>query len=371
MKKFLVYGLTINWGGVEAIVLSMIKRLSCSYSFDIILSPEDCPYSHQYKADNISFVHIPSWGSDRKGFADGLKKLYSVKNYDYLWINGCLMSNKTVISVTKKYSRAKIITHSHGSSFEEKNFVKKLILLFLHKLNRPYYLKNLDYPCMCAHKSGEWFYGKSYLKEHKVHWIKNGVDVSRFQFDIEKRNAIRNELGIKNDTFALFHVGRLTAVKNQQKLLSVFADFVSTGVNTRLFIAGEGELKEELIRQSQQLEVADLVTFMGLRKDVNDLYQAMDVMLLPSFHEGFPVTLVEAQASGLPCIVSDNVTRETDVVGIIDYLSIEGDNKEWVECLTKIHSNPNPNRQKYSLLMREARYDIDSVCSDFVSFISK
>jgi glycosyltransferase involved in cell wall biosynthesis len=224
---------------------------------------------------------------------------------------------------------------------------------------------------MCAYKSGEWFYGKSFMKKNNVHWVKNGVDVTRFQFDIEKRNAIRNELGINDDCFVLFHVGRLTAVKNQQKLLSVFADFVSTGVKTRLFIAGDGELKEELIRQSEQLGVADHVTFLGLRKDVNELYQAMDVMLLPSFHEGFPVTLVEAQASGLPCIVSDKVTRETDVVGITDYLSIDGDNKEWIECLSKIHSNPNPNRLNYSSLMQEARYDLDSVCSDFVSFISK
>ena len=243
MKSFLVYGLSNDWGGLEAIVITMIRNMASHNRFDIILSNEVSTYEKKYQSDHIRFLHIPSWGSDKNGFANGLMCLLRENDYDYVWVNGCLMSNKKIISVTKKYSKAKIISHSHGSSFEEKNKIKRFILLVLHYMNRSYYKKNIDFPCMCSYKSGLWFYGESFLKLKNVLWVKNGVDISLFQFDLQKRNDYRRALGIQEGTFAVFHVGRLTPVKNQQKLLSIFTDFISSNnVSTHLFIAGDGEL---------------------------------------------------------------------------------------------------------------------------------
>lgn len=370
MKSFLVYGLTNDWGGVEAIVMGMIQRLSRESKFDVILSPVPSSYEKKFKGENVSFIHIPTWGGDRKGFAESLKNIYKNNHYDYLWINGCLMSNKTIVKVTKEYSDAKIIAHSHGSSFEENNIIKKNILLFLHNLNRAYYHKNVEYPCMCSYKSGMWFYGEKYMKANNVHYVKNGIDVERFRFQQSIRGEYRNALQLKDDELALFHVGRLTEVKNQKMILDVFKELASTGFKAKLFIAGEGELRNDLETQAKQLGIFNLVTFLGARSDVDKLYQAMDVLLLPSFHEGFPLTLVEAQSSGLYCLVSDAVSNETNIVDLVQFLPITtGSISSWVNAIVKLSSTLKYERSHYADLMIEAGFDMSKVCDNFLNFI--
>ncbi len=369
--RFLVYGLANEWGGVESIVMAMVETLSVrNNSFDIILSEKPASYEKVYQSHNVHFVHMPSWGSSKKKFAHGLQTLFQSNRYDYVWINGCLMANRTIISITKQYSLAKIITHSHGSSFEENNIIKRVILLSMHKWNRAYYGANVDFPCMCSRKSGLWFYGEDYIQTHHVHYVKNGVDICKYRFDKNIRDRYRFDLGLTNE-FAVFHAGRLTEVKNQKRILSVFADLLRIGINAMLFIAGDGELRADLEKQSKKLKIDNKVRFLGNRSDVNCLYQAMDVMLLPSFHEGFPVTLTEAQASGLYCLVSDRVSTETNIIGTVQYLSIDKeDNIEWVNALRTIsHINPI-DRINSEVLFCQKGYDIESVCKDFLSFIN-
>lgn len=369
MQTFLVYGLSNDWGGVEAIVMSMVQHLAGPCCFDIIQSERESSYELKYQSRYIHFVHIPTWGSNRREFSNSLKGLFKEKDYDYVWVNGCLMSNRTIISVTNKYSKAQIIAHSHGSSFEEGNILKRFVLLTMHKINRLYYKANVDFPCMCSEKSGLWFYGINYMQTHYVHHVKNGVDINLYRFNETIREKYRNELGLSDD-FAIFHAGRLTEVKNQRRILSIFADFISTGVKAQLFIAGDGELLEELETHAKMLHIDNIVHFLGERNDVNNLYQAMDVLLLPSYHEGFPVTLTEAQASGLPCLVSDRVSEETNIVGLVKYLSIDSDsNEKWIAALKEIINNRCTDRNEYVSSFCDKGYDIHSVCHDFLHYI--
>lgn len=368
MKKILIYGLSNNWGGVEAIVMAMIERLAGDYDFTIIHSQAPSSYESKYESAYVHFVNIPTWGSDRKGFAAALKNILSEKSVDYVWVNGCIMANRTIISVVRKYSTAKIITHSHGSSFEETNSIKRFVLLALHRLNKCYYLGNVDYPCMCSVKSGKWFYGDRFLNSHEVHYVKNGVDVSKFKYNAQVREEYREKLGIA-DEFLLFHAGRLTEVKNQRKILSIVADALAEGMNVKLIIAGDGELRNELEEYANELGIYTNVMFLGNRSDVANLYQAADVMLLPSFHEGFPVTLVEAQTSGLPCLVSDRVSSETNLIGLVHFFSIDdSDNSTWISALRDIQTTNN-NRGIAYKKVSEAGYSIDRVCRDFIDFL--
>ena len=370
MKEILVYGLSNNWGGVEAIVMGMIERIAGDYEFTIIHSQDSSSYEQKYESTFVHFVHIPTWGSDRRGFASALKDILSEKAFDYVWVNGCIMANRTIISVVRKYSVAKIITHSHGSSFEETNKIKRFVLLALHRLNKCYYLRNIDFPCMCSVKSGKWFYGDRYLNSHEVHYVKNGVDVSKFKFNAQVREAYREKLGI-TDEFLLFHAGRLTEVKNQRKILSIVADALEGGMNVKLVIAGEGELRQELEEYTNELGIYNKVMFLGNRSDVANLYQAADVMLLPSFHEGFPVTLAEAQTSGLPCLVSDRVSSETNLIGLVQFFSIDdSDNSSWIAALRDIQTS-NTDRCIAYKKVSETGYSIESVCRGFIDFIQK
>lgn len=369
MKSFLVYGLGNGWGGVEAIIMSMVKILSSKAYFDIILPEGNSSYEKNYLNDNIRFVHIPSWGNNRKGFAKGLKEILHKRNYNFVWINGCVMSNKDIISVSKKYACAKIITHSHGSSLEEGNIIKRGILLFLHYLNRPFYLRNTDLPCMCSKNAGLWLFGKKYMSDHYVHLVKNGIDIKKYRFKDTIRKEYRHQLGL-SDELALFHAGRLTAVKNQKKILSVFNDLMKENVNARLFIAGAGELRHELEDYARSLNIINRVNFLGNRSDVDKLYQAMDVMLLPSFHEGFPVTIVEAQTAGLPCLVSNTITKEANITGLVEYLPIhDNSNADWVKAIKSLSFKREKDRENYAKIVFSQGYDISTVCNDFMTSI--
>lgn len=362
MKRILVYGLANNWGGVEAIVMSIIQRLEDKFHFDIIHSSAPSSYETKYECENVRFVHIPTWGSDRVGFKRELKRLLLSSNYDYVWINACIMSNATIASVVKKYSKAKIIIHSHGSSFEEKNIIKRWVLLGMHYWNRKTYFKLLDIPCCCSIKSAEWFYGKDFVREHDVYFIKNGVDYKQYQFNSEIRNAYREELNIEDDTLVLFHAGRLTLVKNQRKILDILQVLVNENKKVLLLIAGVGELHDELVDYASKLGVSKYVKFLGMRNDVNNLMQAADIFLLPSFHEGFPVTIVEAQSAGLPCLVSANLSREVDITNSVKFIPIESDPEVWskeIECFEP------KMREKVSELVKQSGYDIVDVAEDF------
>ena len=362
MEKILVYGLSNNWGGVEAIVMAIIERLGKYCHFDIIHSNAPSSYETKYVGENIRFVHIPTWGNDKQGFAYSLNNLLRSTVYDYVWINGCIMSNATIVSVVKKYSNAKIVAHSHGSSFEEKSVIKRWILLGMHYWNRRKYHKLVDVPCCCSFKSAEWFYGKRFTLKNDIYFIKNGVDYERYRFNPLTRAEYRKRLNIDDDALVLFHAGRLTQVKNQRKLLDILQALVSQGKKALLLIAGVGELYEELVAYATEIGISDSVRFLGMRNDVGCLMSAADVFLLSSFHEGFPVTIVEAQSAGLPCLVSANLSREVDITKSVKFVSIESDAEAWCK---EIEIFDTEKRKSISALVKQSGYDIADVANDF------
>lgn len=277
------------------------------------------------------------------------------------------MSNRTIVSATKKYSLARIITHSHGSSYEERNTLKRFVLLALHYLNRPFYYKNTDFPCMCSVKSGRWYYGERYVEKKHVHYVKNGIDLQRFRYDKNVRLKYRNLFGI-DDELVLFHAGRLTSVKNQRFIIDILKRLLDERVNSKLFIAGDGELREELEEYANQRGVINNVCLLGSRDDVVGLYQMADIFLLPSFHEGFPVTLVEAQATGLPCVVSTGVSDETNLTGYVRYVSLRDDISVWVRNVVDLIDETIDRSNVYKRLYK-LRYDIEQVANDFMTYI--
>ncbi|NLP48779.1 MAG: glycosyltransferase family 1 protein [Clostridiales bacterium] len=182
----------------------------------------------------------------------------------------------------------------------------------------------------CSKKAGQWLYGDI---GDRLTLVPNGIKVSDFAFNLEKRIATRSRLRLEEGQVALGHVGRLAEVKNHKFLLGVFAAFRSKQPNSTLLLVGEGPLEEELKDECKFLGLESEVRFLGYREDVADLIQAFDVFVLPSFSEGFPITLVEAQACGLPCVVADNITQEVDITGLVSFVSLENSAERWAELI--------------------------------------
>lgn len=366
MSKFLVYGLANGMGGVESIVTSIAKHLP-QHEFDILLSKGNCAYESSFTG-NMCRVNLTPWGTSLKLFSKELKAILRSNCYDYIWINGCIMSNSTIVKLAHQYSKAKIITHSHGSSFEEKNLLKRWILLGLHYWNRDLYQKSVDFPCMCSKRSGEWYYGKHFCASHTIHLVKNGIDISRFCFNENIRAEYREKLGL-NDEYVLFHAGRLTEVKNQRFIIEILSELVRMKVNAKLLIAGTGELLDQLKHITKQLNINDFVIFLGQRNDVAQLYQAADCFLLPSFHEGLPVTLIEAQTAGLPCFVSTGVTSEADVSGNVSFWDLATtDASLWAQRIRK-QMSVKRDRGEFKEIVSKSGYFIKDVANDFISML--
>lgn len=363
-----MYGLSGQWGGIESIIHAIISQLEDEIAFDILISDVMVNDRHKQHGANVSIIPITAWGASIRKFKEELRRIISDKHYDYVWINASLMCNRDIISVSKKYSQAEIITHSHGTYFEENNKLKEKILLFLHRINRPYFNRNVKYKLMCSEASGKWFYGKKALNNGELHLIRNGIDTSVFQFDNTIRNNLRAELGL-SDKKIILHAGRLTEVKNQKFLIHLMRRMADMKRNVKLLIVGEGELREELENLISSLDLKDFVMLLGTRADINQFYQAADVFVLPSFHEGFPVTLTEAQSAGLPCIVSNTISRETDITGAVKFLPIDEDSySDWAEAIERITYSAEERKKRGQIVINN-HFDISDVAKDFKSLL--
>ncbi|MFC0216469.1 glycosyltransferase family 1 protein [Paenibacillus chartarius] len=182
----------------------------------------------------------------------------------------------------------------------------------------------------CSEKAGEWLFGRERSARKQVKVLNNAVNVKEFQFDEAVREALRAELGIE-DRRVIGHIGRFNKQKNHSFLIDIFQAVRQKDPNTVLLLAGDGDLRPAMESKVRQLGLQDSVRFLGVRSDIPQLMQAMDVFLFPSLFEGLPVVLVEAQAAGLQCIVSDTITRETDVTGRVKFLGLNDSPAVWAE----------------------------------------
>ena len=183
----------------------------------------------------------------------------------------------------------------------------------------------------CSRYAGEWLFGKG--AEFEV--VYNAIDLSRFAFDAEARARARTDLGLVDDQLAIGHVGRFVPVKNHRFLIEAFAELVKLRPDAVLLLVGSGEAEALVEGWAAERGVADRVRFLGQRNDVDRLYQALDAFALPSLYEGLPLVSVEAQAAGLPCLLSDRITREVDVTGAVRFLPID-DPSAWAEALSEV-----------------------------------
>lgn len=213
--------------------------------------------------------------------------------------------------------------------------------------------------CYATHRfavsrnAAEWLFGKEEVVSGKVTVWANAIDTGRFAFDQDSRSRIRSELGL-NDSFIVIHVGNIRYEKNHKYLLRVFSEIRKKHDNAALVLVGAGDFGT-LTECMSELQITDSVYFLGVREDVPDLLNAGDVFIFPSLYEGFPGAVLEAEASGLNCIISDSITDEVKITDNIVYLSLNEEPDKWAEAVDEFGIN---NREKAWVKVKEAGYDI-------------
>ena len=209
-------------------------------------------------------------------------------------------------------------------------------------------------------------FGKREYCKGNIQILNNAVDLSVFDYDESARYEIRKQFDIPQNSTVIGHVGRFNTQKNHSFLIDVFQKYHRIHADSILLLVGNGTLENEVKNKVHQLGLKDNVVFTGVRNDIPQLLSAMDVFVFPSFYEGMPNTVIEAQATGLPCIISDRITKEADIAGLVTFKDIEESPIEWAEEIDKIEKTP---RISTTDIFKSKRYDIVSAAEDFVKII--
>ena len=245
------------------------------------------------------------------------------------------------LKVAKKHGVIHRIAHSHSSS-QTKNIKYPIKLLFRQSIPN-----NATLLMACSKAAGDWmFCGNDYQI------LNNAIDAKSYIYDEELRRKIRKQLKIEDDLL-VGHVGRFSTPKNHLFLLDVFNELQKT-ISAKLLLVGDGGLRKEIEDKISSLGLADKVILLGRRSDVADLLQAMDVFVFPSIYEGLPLTIIEAQAAGLPCLISEKVPIECKKTKLVYQMSLEQEAAEWADCVMKISKE---NRSNTYVDIRDAGYD--------------
>ena len=224
------------------------------------------------------------------------------------------------------------IAHSHNSN-QDKN-LKYLIKLYYRRLI-PRYATDLY---ACGKQAGEWMFMGAPFRI-----VNNAIDAAGYAFHAEKALLLRKQLGIAESAFVIGHVGRFSATKNHTFLLDVFYELLQKRKDSVLLLVGDGSLRADMEEKAAQLGICDRVIFTGIRRDVSDLMQVMDVFAFPSVYEGLPVTLVEAQAAGLPCVISANIPSDCRLTSLVAQISLEESPAYWADRILSCAGNQRGN----------------------------
>lgn len=337
---------SLNNGGSQAMIMNIyrnIDRTKVQFDF-VIFHNEERFFAKEienlggkiYYIEEFKFGNLISFYKKWRNF---LKE-----HEEHRIVHGHVRSVAAIYLYAAKKENRVAIAHSHNTSSGKgyKAIIKNLLQVPIRYV--------ADELMACSKQSGVWLYGRN--KKFTV--INNPVDCDKFSFNEENRTKLREELCLKGKK-VLVHVGRFNVQKNHSFLIDIFNEYARINDDAILLLVGSGELENEIRIKVDKLGLADKVIFMGVRADVENILSASDLMLFPSLHEGLPVSLVEAQANGLPILASDTVTKEVNITGLIEYEALESDLKHWSTHIQNM-CNVDWKRGQYSAIVKQHDY---------------
>ena len=312
-------------GGLETMLMNYYRNIDRDkVQFDFLTHrAEHGQYDDEIEALGGKIYHVPHLNPLNPAYYRALNDFFREHPYKIVHSNlDCTSSFP--LRAAKKAGVPYRIAHIHSTS-QDKDF--KYPVKMISKRLIPRYATDFF---ACGEAAGKWaFPGQKYTV------MRNAIEVEKYLPDLEKRNKIRKEFGLKNE-LVVGHVGRFVPTKNHTFLLKLLVELKKEEADAKLLLVGDGELKKKIEEKAEQLGIKESVVFTGVRSDVNDLMQAMDVFVLPSLYEGFPLTMVEAQTSGLPCVISDKVPMECAVTnGLVSSAKLSDGVDVWVSEILK------------------------------------
>lgn len=342
-------------GGAETMIMNYYRFIDRSkIQFDFLVHEKrKCDYDDEIASLGGRVFRIPRFTGANVVSYEHACRVFFKEHSEFSIVHGHIGSCAFIYLREAKRAGCYAIAHSHAQNYE------KGLQGLLFRMACVPTRRIADYFFACSKDAGEDRFGKKVAEGKRFAILRNGIDVRSYKFDVASRKEARNELGIEDDVPVFGHVGRLTEVKNQSFLLDVF-DLVRRSLpEARLLMVGRGELEDRLKAEVCKRGLEQSVRFLGVRDDVPRLLHAMDVFVFPSIKEGMPVALIEAQASGLACLVSRGIPCTGVLLDSSKYLNISEGSEMWArECVSSYYESQSACREQGAAIVSVSGFDI-------------
>lgn len=318
----------MNRGGAESMLMSLYRNIDRSkIQFDFIEhSLEPAVFDEEIEALGGRIYRCPQYtGINHCAYKKWWRDFFIEHQTEYQIIHGHIGSTAAIYLKIAKENGLYTIAHSHsaGTDHSAKDLLFKILSFRTRKI--------ADYFFACSKAAGIDRFGSEVTQGINYKVLNNAIDTKKFRYDVKKRNNVRNDLGLTNQIL-IGHIGRFTSEKNHIFILKVFKELYKLNDNCRLILIGDGPLRHQIEKQASDLGISNAVIFTGVRSDVEEFIQAMDLFLFPSIYEGLGIAFVEAQTSGLPCVISEKVPTEGILTeNLVTIKNLEDTPLSWAE----------------------------------------
>ncbi|MCY9374550.1 glycosyltransferase family 1 protein [Bacillus sp. T17B1] len=348
----------MNRGGAETMVMNLYRKMDRSkVQFDFLTYRNDpCAYDDEILSLGGRLFYVPSIGqSNPLSFVRNVRNIIK-ENGPFSAVHAHTDFQTGFIALAARLAGVPVrVCHSHNTSWKtEFNWKDRLQLMVFRRL----ILANATALCACGEDAGRFLFGQSNMERERVHLFPNGIDLDLFAPNGQRADEEKRARGIAADRLIIGHVARFHEVKNHAFLLKLAAHLKERGVRFQLVLAGDGPLREKMEEEARRQNLLSEVLFLGTEERIHELMRTFDVFVMPSLYEGLPVVLVEAQASGLPCIISDNITDKVDAgLGLVTRLSLSEPIGIWAETIARAAAAGRPKQEIIKGTLAKRGYD--------------
>ena len=352
MKYILQIAAHLTIGGAEKVARDIgMYADSEEYEIHYVIFDDDIgDYGKEVLKKGCKIFKLREPSENYREYFIELKKLMS--KYRYTAVHAHTMFSIGWVMLAAKQMKIPVrVSHAHSALIDGTGLVKSIYEFIMRKLILRYSTNLVT----CGEKAGIRLYGEKAYKE-RGELILNGIDTENFRFSESTRKTLRESLNLQ-DKFVIGHTGRLAEVKNQAFLIDLMPDILTQKENARLLLLGDGDDRAKLEEKVKKLNLKDKVIFAGGVTNVHDYLNVMDVFAFPSLYEGMPLSILEVQANGLPCIISDTVPPDVFLTDLIHPLSLKNEKTKWIEAIL---NSQRTEETDYPTELKNAGFDLQT-----------
>lgn len=358
MKKILHVVGGMNIGGTETMLMNLYRKVNKDISFHFISYYEkEAYYDKEIEVLGGKIIRIDS--SSKIGIIASIKELCKVirENGTYDAIHAHTLFNCGIAMIAAKRCGINVrVSHAHTNLDNNVSFLRKIYIASMREIIK---LFSTDY-LACSDDAGKYLFGQGIIKNKNYIKLPNYIDYLRFLNC--KESNIRKDLGIDESDIVIGHIGTFKSSKNHSFLIETVNNMIKENDKVRCILVGDGELRSEMKSMCRELGIENKVYFLGLREDTEEILNSLDLFIFPSIYEGLGLVMLEAQACGLPCLVSEAIQPEADLgLGLVKKIELKNGSKAWSEEALKLIGRKNKDEKLIKEVFKNKGYDLENI----------